>query len=65
MIRRLIFKMMNEKIQGLFRHVLTFSAGILVTKGIVDEDMVLDLVGAIMTLTGFVWSFLSKKEVEK
>ena len=56
---------MNEKIQGLFRHVLTFSAGILVTKGIVDEDMVLDLVGAIMTLTGFVWSFLSKKEVEK
>jgi hypothetical protein len=57
MIKRLIFKMMNEKIQGLFRHILTFGAGILVTKGIV-----LDLVGAVMTLTGFVWSFLSKKE---
>jgi hypothetical protein len=25
--------MMNEKIQGLFRHILTFGAGILVTKG--------------------------------
>jgi hypothetical protein len=33
MIKRLIFKMMNEKIQGLFRHILTFGAGILVTKG--------------------------------
>ena len=54
--------MMNEKIQGLFRHILTFGAGILVTKGIIDEDIVLDLVGAVMTLTGFVWSFLSKKE---
>jgi hypothetical protein len=59
MIKRLIFKMMNEKIQGLFRHILTFGAGILVTKG---KDIVLDLVGAVMTLTGFVWSFLSKKE---
>ena len=62
MIKRLIYKMMNEKIQCLFRHILTFGAGILVTKGIIDEDIVLDLVGAVMTLTGFVWSFLSKKE---
>ena len=52
--------MNKEKVLGLFRHVLTFMGGILVAKGILDEGMLTDLVGAIITLAGGVWSITSK-----
>ena len=53
--------MNNEKTLGLLRHVLTFMGGILVAKGIVDESMLTDLVGAVITLVGGAWSILAKK----
>ena len=31
---------MNEKIYGLIRHILSFGAGVLVTKGVIDEKVV-------------------------
>ena len=56
---------MNDKIQGLLRHILTFVGGYLVTSGIIDEAILSEVVGAIITITGFVWSWLGKDKEEK
>ena len=52
---------MKEQTLGLIRHALTFVGGILVAKGVVDDATSLELVGAIVTIIGGVWSVLSKK----
>ncbi|HEU0310666.1 MAG TPA: hypothetical protein VFR36_05560 [Sphingomicrobium sp.] len=49
-----------DKVSGLIRHVLTFGAGYLVAKGLIDETMTAEVVGAAMTLIGLVWSWMSK-----
>ena len=55
-------KIMNrEKVLGLLRHTLTFVGGILVAKGIVDEAILAEVVGAFVTVIGGVWSVLVKK----
>lgn len=59
-INKLIYKIMSEKIKGLLRHILTFAGSVLVTKGVIDEAMLTEVVGAIITLTGFVLSWLDK-----
>jgi len=65
-MKKLILKIMNEKIKGLLRHILTFLGGYLVTSGIIDEAILSEVVGAIITITGFVWSWIGKdKEEEK
>lgn len=53
---------MNDKIAGLIRHGLTFIGGYLVTDGIIDESTLTEVVGAIITLIGFVWSWIDKKD---
>ena len=53
---------MNNTLAGLIRHGLTFLGGLLVTKGYIDAEMVQEIVGAVMTLGGFVWSVLDKKD---
>lgn len=55
---------MNDKIKGLLRHVLTFLGGYLVTKGIIDEATLSEVVGSIITISGFVWSWLDKSDKE-
>lgn len=55
---------MNDKIKGLLRHVLTFAGGYLVTQGIIDEQTLTEIVGAVITLAGFAWSWIDKKEEE-
>ena len=52
--------MNKERILGLLRHTLTFVGGILVAKGIVDETLASELVGALITLIGGTWSVLIK-----
>lgn len=52
---------MDNTLSGLIRHGLTFIGGLLVSKGIIDEQTLPEVIGAIMTLGGFVWSFISKK----
>ena len=48
---------MNQtQILGLIRHILTFGGGVLVAKGILDEGVATELVGALITLIGGVWS---------
>jgi hypothetical protein len=52
---------MNEQIKGLIRHVLTFVGGIAVAKGFFDESSINEVIGAVMTIIGTVWSVASKK----
>lgn len=52
---------MNEKLLGLIRHVLTFVGGIIVAKGLVDENLSQEIIGGLMTVVGGVWSVLAKK----
>lgn len=55
--------MTKEQILGVVRHLLTFFGGILVTKGLIDETIVTEIIGGLSTLIGAVWSFFSKKAV--
>jgi hypothetical protein len=53
-------KLTKEQILGIVRHALTFVGGILVMRGLVDETVVTEIVGGVMTLTGAVWSIIAK-----
>lgn len=46
---------------SVLRHVLTFAGGYLVTKGLIDEGTLNELVGGIITVGGIVWGILDKK----
>ena len=52
--------MNKEQVLGIIRHALTFVGGILVTKGLIDETTVTEIIGGIITLTGTIWSVLAK-----
>ena len=56
---------MSDKISGLLRHILTFVGGYLVTAGIIDEAMLMEVVGAIITIIGFAWSWIGKDNKEE
>lgn len=47
---------------GVIRHALTFVGGIFVAKGLVDETLLPEITGAVITLVGAVWSILDKKQ---
>ena len=50
--------MTKEQILGIVRHALTFIGGIFVIKGIASEAMTDEVIGAIMTAVGSVWSYV-------
>lgn len=54
--------MKNEQISGFIRHALTLVGGIFVTKGLVDEQTMMEGVGILMSAIGFIWSFKSKQD---
>lgn len=53
-------KLTKEQILGIIRHALTFVGGIFVMRGVVDETIVTEIVGGVITLTGAIWSIVSK-----
>ena len=55
-------KLSKEQLLGIVRHGLTFVGGLLLMKGIVDEAMLSEISGAVITLTGAIWSVISKKQ---
>lgn len=55
--------MTKEQILGVVRHLLTFFGGILVTKGLVDETIVTEVIGGLSTLIGAIWSFIAKTPI--
>lgn len=54
----------KEQFLGILRHVLTFVGGFLVMQGLVDESLVLELSGSVVTLAGGIWSILDKSKKE-
>ena len=45
---------------GVIRHTLTFAGGILVAKGILDQGVLSEIIGGLMTVIGGVWSVIDK-----
>jgi hypothetical protein len=56
-------KLNKEQVMGIVRHALTFIGGIVVMKGLVDETVITEVIGGVMTLVGAIWSILDKKKV--
>jgi hypothetical protein len=52
--------MKQEQVLGVARHILTFVGGILVMKGVVDDQTITELIGGVITFAGVVWSFVDK-----
>ena len=55
-------KLTQQQVLGIIRHILTFGGGILVTKGLLDEGMVSEISGAVITLIGAIWSIVEKNK---
>jgi hypothetical protein len=55
-------KLTKDQLLGIVRHGLTFIGGLLLMKGLVDEAILSEISGAVITLTGAVWSIINKKE---
>jgi len=50
---------------GFVRHMLTMVGGLLIAKGWLDESTMPEVLGAVMTLVGFVWSYMQKVDAKK
>ena len=55
-------KLTKEQVLGIIRHTLTFVGGILIARGLVDETLVTEITGGVLTLTGAIWSIISKNK---
>lgn len=53
--------MNKDTLLGFVRHALTFGGGFAVAKGLIDPEMLTEVVGAVVTLVGVVMSALDKK----
>ena len=53
--------MNKEQVLGIIRHTLTFVGGILVIKGIATEAVTNEVIGAVITAVGAVWSLIKNK----
>lgn len=56
--------MTKEQILGVLRHILTGLGGILIAKGYMDESMLNDAAGAVVTIIGITWSIISKHKAQ-
>jgi hypothetical protein len=52
----------REQVLGIVRHTLTFVGGIFIAKGVVDEAMVSEISGGVLTLVGAIWSVVAKNK---
>jgi hypothetical protein len=52
--------MSKEVILGIVRHTLTFAGGILVAKGLLEQGVLAEIIGGVMTVVGGVWSVIDK-----
>lgn len=53
---------MKDQLSGLIRHGLTALGGFLVAKGLVEDSLIQDAIGALMALIGVIWSVAAKKK---
>lgn len=57
--------MKKPQVLGIIRHALTFIGGLLVMQGIVDDAVIAELSGALMTVIGGIWSIIDKSSQEE
>ena len=55
-------KTMDEKMMGVVRHVLTAIGAVFVYAGYTDDATWVMVSGALATMVGFTWSWMSKVE---
>jgi hypothetical protein len=55
-------KFSKEQILGIVRHSLTFIGGIFITKGLIDESILNEVIGGAIALTGAIWSIVVKNK---
>jgi len=53
--------MNKEQLLGLARHILTILGGYFIAKGTIDADQLEQVVGGLVGLIGFGWSYWVKK----
>ncbi len=56
--------MNKEQVLGIVRHALTFIGGILLTKGVIDESALREVIGGAIALTGTIWSIVEKNKAK-
>ena len=54
--------MSQEQVLGIVRHILTFVGGLLIMYGVMDKSMLMDIMGAVTTLIGVIWSIIIKSQ---
>jgi hypothetical protein len=52
--------MNKEQVLGIVRHTLTFVGGLWVMKGVIEEKLVTEIVGGVITTIGGIWSIVDK-----
>lgn len=52
--------MKKDLVLALVRHTLTFVGGLFIMKGLLDETIVTELVGGVVSLTSVVWMTIEK-----
>lgn len=52
--------LMQSAVIALLRHILTFIGGTIVAKGLMSEELMLELVGGLITILSTCWMFISK-----
>ena len=55
-------KLTKEQFLGIVRHSLTFIGGFLVMRGLVDDTLLNELVGVVISLAGTIWSIVEKNK---
>lgn len=55
-------KLTKEQFLGIVRHSLTFIGGIMVMKGVIDDAMLSEVIGGVVTLSGTIWSIVAKQK---
>lgn len=55
-------KLTKDQLMGIVRHVITFVGGILVTKGLIDDSILTEIIGGTVALSGAIWSIVSKNK---
>jgi hypothetical protein len=53
---------MDDKTQGLIRHILTIVGGFAISRGWINEENALAVTGAVLSVIGVIWSWRSKGE---
>ena len=61
-LKKMNMKLTKEQVIGIIRHSMTFVGGLLLMKGIVDEALLSELTGGIITLVGTIWSIVEKNK---